>query len=60
MKKRTKFTIAAIIAILVYTVAALVLAALDKTIPDTLTVAYFAAWTTELGLLYGIRIKDKE
>ena len=60
MKKRTKFTIAAIIAILVYTVAALVLAALDKAIPDTLTVAYFTAWTTELGLLYGIRIKDKE
>lgn len=60
MKKRTKFTLCAIIAILLYTVAALLLAAFDKTVPDALTVAYFAAWTTELALLFGIKIRDKE
>lgn len=59
MKKRTKFTICAIVAIMLYTLAALVLSAFDRTVPDTLTVAYFSAWTVELGLLYGIKIKDK-
>lgn len=45
---------------MLYTVAALVLTAFDKSIPDSLTIAYFSAWTAELGLLFGIRIKDKE
>lgn len=60
MKTRTKFCICAIVAIMLYTVAALVLTAFDKSIPDSLTVAYFSAWTAELGMLFGIRIKDKE
>lgn len=59
MKKRTKFTVCAVCAILFYTVAALVLSFFDKSVPDSLTVAYFSAWTVELGLLYGIRIRDK-
>lgn len=59
MKKRTKFTVCAICAIMLYTVAALVLAAFDRAAPAELTVAYFSAWTVELGLLYGIKIKDK-
>ena len=59
MKTRTKFCICAIVAIMLYTVAALVLTAYDKAIPDSLTIAYFSAWTVELGLLFGIRIKDK-
>lgn len=59
MKKRTKFTICAIAAIMLYTVAALVLSAFDRAVPDALTIAYFSAWTVELGLLYGIKIKDK-
>lgn len=58
MKKRTKFTVCAIIAIVVYTVAVLVLALFDKPVPDSLTVAYFSAWTVELGLLFGIKIKS--
>ena len=45
---------------MLYTVAALVLTAFDKAIPDSLTVAYFSAWTVELGLLFGIRVRDKE
>ena len=60
MKTRTKFTGCAIVAIMLYTIAALVLAAFDKTIPDSLTVAYFSAWTVELGLLFGIKIKNKD
>lgn len=59
MKKRTKFTLCAVVAILAYTVVALTLSAFDKTVPDSLTVAYFAAWTVELGLLFGIKIKGK-
>ena len=60
MKTRTKFVIAAISAIMLYTAAAFMLSWHDHTVPPELTVAYFAAWTTELGLLYGIKIKDKE
>lgn len=59
MKKRTKFTIAAIVNLTWYCVAALVLSALGKTVPDSLTVAWFAAWTVELALLFGIKIKNK-
>ena len=60
MKTRTKFCVCAIVAIMLYTVAALVLSYMDKAIPDSLTVAYFSAWTVELGLLFGIKVKDQE
>ena len=60
MKKRTKFVIAAVVNLIWYTVAVLVLSALDKPAPDSLTVAWFSAWTVELALLAGIKIKDKE
>ena len=59
MKTRTKFCIAAIVNLTWYCVAVLALSALDKTVPDSLTVAWFGAWTAELGLLAGIKIKDK-
>ena len=59
MKKRTKFTIVAIVNLTWYCVAALVLSATGKTVPDSLTVAWFSAWTVELGLLFGIKIKNK-
>ena len=59
MKKSTKFTIAAIVNLTWYCVAVLVLSALGKTVPDSLTVAWFAAWTVELALLFGIKIKNK-
>ena len=59
MKKRTKFTLCAIVAIMLYTAATLCLSACGKAVPDSLTVAYFAAWTVELGLLFGIKIKSK-
>lgn len=59
MKKRTKFTIAAIVNLTWYCVAVLILSALGKMVPDSLTVAWFAAWTVELALLFGIKIKNK-
>lgn len=59
MKKRDKYLIAAVVNLCWYCVAVLILTAFDKTVPDSLTVAWFAAWTAELTLLAGIKIKDK-
>lgn len=60
MKTRTKFVIAAIINIIWYTLVCLVAAFLDKAVSDTLTIAWFSAWTVELALLAGIKVKGKE
>lgn len=43
-----------------YCIVSLVLTANDKTVPDSLTVAWFAAWTAELALLANIKIKGKD
>lgn len=59
MRKRDKYLVCAIVAIVGYCVAALVLSALDHSVPDSLTVAWFTAWTVELALLAGIRIRGK-
>lgn len=59
IKTRTKFTILACLNLTWYCVAVLVLSYMDKTVPDALTGAWFAAWTAELALLAGIKIKDK-
>jgi len=59
MKTRTKFVIAAIINIVWYTIVVLVASFMDKIVPDSLTVAWFAAWTVELALLAGIKVKSK-
>lgn len=59
LKKRDKYLIAAIVNLLWYCIAALILTAYDKAVPDTLTVAWFSAWTAELALLAGIKIKCK-
>jgi hypothetical protein len=60
MKKRTKFVIAAMVNIIWYTVVVLVLSYKDKTVPDALTVAWFGAWVSELGMLCGIKLKSKD
>ena len=60
MKNRTKFVIAAMIAIIAYTITNIVLLFYDKEVSDTLTVSWFTAWTAELALLAGIKITDKE
>lgn len=59
LRKRDRYLCAAIFNLLWYCIAALILTANDKTVPDSLTVAWFAAWTAELALLAGIKIKDK-
>lgn len=59
LKKRDKYVLAAIVNLTWYCVVVLVLSALGKTVPDSLTVAWFAAWTVELALLFGIKIKNK-
>lgn len=60
LKNRTKFTLVAIFNLEWYTVAVLYLSSINVTVPSELTVAWFAAWTVELGLLFGIKIKSKE
>lgn len=60
MKKRDKYLIAAICNLTWYCVAALVLSARGAMVPDSLTVAWFAAWTTELALLAGLTVKKGE
>ena len=60
VKRRTKFTILAIFNLTWYAIVVLVLSANDKVVPDSLTVAWFSAWTAELALLASIKIKGKE
>lgn len=60
MKKRTKFTIISIINIIWYTVIVLVMSYLNRVVPSELTVAWFSAWTVELALLYGIKVRSKD
>lgn len=59
LKKRDKYVLAAFVNLTWYCIAVLVLSALDKSVPDSLTIAWFSAWTVELGLLCGIKIKNK-
>ena len=60
LRKRDKYVIAAVLNLFWYCVAVLVLTAHDKVVPDSLTVAWFTAWTAELALLAGIKIKGKD
>ena len=58
MKRRTKFAILAVFNLTWYAIAVLVLSAYDKVVPDSLTKAWFMAWTVELALLFGIKVKS--
>lgn len=60
LRTRTKFVIAAMVAIVIYAAISLAWAWFGKEISDTLTTCWFAAWTVELALLAGIKIKDKD
>ena len=57
--KRDQYVWAAIFNLTWYCIVSLVLTANDKIVPDSLTVAWFAAWTAELALLANIKIKGK-
>lgn len=50
----------AIFNIIWYTVTVLILSFFDHIVPAELTTAWFAAWTIELALLYGIKVKSKD
>lgn len=60
IKNRTLFVILSMIMITLFTAAVFVFAAYDKTIPDSLIVAFFSAWTVELALLAGIQIRSND
>ena len=59
MRNRTKFVIATCLFIVAYTIAVLILSAHDHSVPDSLTMTVIPACTAELGLLFGIKIKDR-
>lgn len=58
MKRRTKFTILAVFNLTWYAVVVLILNAHDHTVDTVLTGGWFAAWTAELAILYGIKVKS--
>ena len=60
MRKRDKYVWAAIFNLTWYCISVLVLSGFGKTVPDSLTVMWGAAWTAELALLAGIKIKEKD
>ena len=60
IKNRTKFVIAAIVNLEWYAIAVLIINAIGKEVQPELTVAWFAAWTVELAILAGIKIKGKD
>lgn len=60
MRKRDKYVWAAIFNLTWYCVSVLVLSGFGKIVPDSLTVMWGAAWTAELALLAGIKIKGKD
>lgn len=60
MRKRDRYLLTAIVSIWVFTIAAFLLSYYDHVVPDSLIVAWFSAWTLELALVAGIKIKGKE
>lgn len=58
IKKRTLFVLVAMFNLTWYTIAVLVISWHDHLVPSELTIAWFAAWTVELALLAGLKIKD--
>ena len=59
MKTRTKFVIVSVFNLTWYTVAVLIANFHDHVVQTELTVAWFAAWTIELALLAGIKVKSR-
>lgn len=60
MKRRTKFTIFAIFNIVWYTLLVLWLSCNDHVVPSELTIGWYSAWTIELALLFGIKVRSKD
>lgn len=60
LKKQDVYLAIAIFNIQWYTVVVLVLSYLYRDVPESLTVAWFAAWGGELAIIAGIKITCKE
>ena len=60
VRKRDRYVWAAIFNLTWYCISVLVLSGFGKNVPDSLTVMWGAAWTAELALLAGIKIKGKD
>ena len=60
LRKRDIYLIIAIINVVWYAVAVLVLSYLERTVPDTLTDAWFKVWGLEFALIFGIKVTSKE
>ncbi len=61
MKKRTKFTITAIAMIILLAVYMVICSIFHFDYPpDSFIVGWFSAWTVELALLFGIKVKSKD
>ena len=60
LKKRDVYLLIAIFNIQWYTVVVLILSYLERSVPESLTVAWFAAWGSELAIIAGIKITCKE
>ena len=60
IKKRDVYLAIAIFNIQWYTVVVLILTYLQCEVPESLTVAWFAAWGGELAIIAGIKITCKE
>lgn len=59
LNKRTKFTLFAMFNIVWFTIVVLVFSYLEREVNDVLITCWFASWTVELGLLFGIKINNK-
>ena len=60
LKKRDVYLLIAIFNIQWYTVVVLILSYLERSVPESLTIAWFAAWGSELAIIAGIKITCKE
>ena len=60
MKKRDKYLICSIAAVVVYFAASVALALHGCYLPDALTIGWYAFWGTEIWHIARIKINDKE
>ena len=60
MKKRDKYLICSITAVIVYFIASFVLAIGGNSLPDALTIGWYGFWGTEIWHLARIRINDSK
>ena len=61
LKKRTKFTILAVLMIVLLGIYMILCSILNwQYPPDSFIVGWFSAWTVELALLFGIKVKSND